>query len=282
MIGLDAAFPPNPDQWVADLRSVGAQVGFYYAWGPFVRYTPAHLQAAKQAGIQTMAIIVPGNVPGPVQPMLAVVSALGGSGDPIALDLESGSLPPPQWVLAAISAIRAAGHRAYRYGDQSVLQGYPTADADWVSHLPGTYIRKGFYQPIPRVPSGYWAWQYAVDVPINNSMYDVSVVDSLIGTEQEETDMFIFFAPNGTGYLVYSNGMVQGFPDDPDRQQVQAALGGRNAGTLTQGMTDDFLANDKAVRAALATQPAGSAPADLTALTAAVEALAKHLGVGTA
>lgn len=189
MIWVDAAFPPNPSQWVADMNAVGAEGGFYYAWGGFTHYTPAHLQAARLAGKHTAAIIVPGNDPGSVASMLDAVSALGGSGDPVVFDIETQSFPPPQWLATAISAARQAGHAVYRYGNWAVneLAKYPEADGDWVSHGPGLFVHDGrvvSYQPVPPVPVPAVAWQYIVDVRINGSEYDLSTaVPTFFGTK---------------------------------------------------------------------------------------------------
>jgi hypothetical protein len=177
-IALDAAYPPSPAEWVQDLDWAGAESAFYYAVGPFARYTPAHLEAARAAGKRLCAIIVPGSAPTSIHLMLAVVAALGGAGDPVVFDLETGSLPPALWLGDAISAAREAGHPPRRYGDMGVLAGYPAADGDWVSHGPGP-IRAG-WSPADGVPvlrSGLLGWQFAVQVTINGHQYDVSVCD---------------------------------------------------------------------------------------------------------
>lgn len=178
MVGklLDAAFPPAPDQLVADCRAVGADGCWAYAWGPFANYTPAHVQALHAAGLVAPAIWVPGNNPGDFGPMLAAAVALGC--DPVgAFDLETGSLPPATWVGDAIAQIRAAGWSPRRYGDQVLLVStYPRADGDWISHFGGNTppVRAGCTDP--QTVSGF-AWQGCVDAIVNGHEYDVSSVD---------------------------------------------------------------------------------------------------------
>jgi hypothetical protein len=173
---LDAAFPPPPDQLVADCGSVRADGCWAYAWGPFTNYTPAHAQALHAAGLVCPAIWVPGNRPGSFGRMLQAAVALGC--DPVgAFDIEAGSLPPAGWVADAITFVRAAGWSPRRYGDQVLLvSSYPAADGDWISHFEGNSPRVQAGCTDPVIVPGF-AWQGCVNTQINGHEYDVSSVD---------------------------------------------------------------------------------------------------------
>ena len=187
MLLLDILDPPAPDQLVADLRATGAGACGLYVLRRFGgggdagigTWTPAHVAALRADGIALLPIIVPGNNPLPsdVATALDVARALGVPVGAMDLDLEQFSLPPVAWVAAAIAELRAAGWRALRYGDEAVLAGYPPGDGDWVSHASGLIVRAGVLLPVPAIPPGYIAWQYAVEVNVNGRFYDASVFD---------------------------------------------------------------------------------------------------------
>ena len=172
LLALDAAFPPSPDQWVRDLQSVGADVGFVYVWGPFVNYTKAHVDAAQAAGIHVVPIIVPGNSP-PAPPLYAAAEPYGITSGLIAYDIEDGSLPGADWVRQAVDQSNAAGWSAGVYCDQQKREFY-SAGWWWLALWPLV----GTINPIPGgLPAETVAWQYTHDVNINGSQYDVSIVD---------------------------------------------------------------------------------------------------------
>lgn len=179
----DTLWPPAPDQLVADCRALGAAGCWVYAArrnaaGADIGiggWTPAHVVELHAAGLVAPAIIVPGSSWGDVGPMLDAADALG-CDPPTAFDLEAYSLPSWAWLQSAIAATRARGRRPLRYGDEAVLAGYPPADGDWWSHgaIP---VRAGSWKPVPALPDGLVADQYAVEVLINGHSYDVSVAD---------------------------------------------------------------------------------------------------------
>ncbi len=173
MLMLDCLDPPTPAELVADCQQVGAGAVARYWWRPMDvgGWTPAHEQALHSAGIQELYIVVPGNTPPDPSVTLAGLGAV-----PVAVDLETGSLPPASWVASWIASARAQGCRPLRYGDQPVLARYPPADGEWWSHgaIP---VRTGQLLPVPPLPAGLVADQYSVKVYINGHEYDASVVD---------------------------------------------------------------------------------------------------------
>jgi hypothetical protein len=184
VILLDALFPPSPDLLVSDCRAFGAAGCWVYAArrdaagadAGIGSWTPAHVDALHAAGMMAPAIIVPGDRPGDIAPMLDGVAALGC--DPVtAWDIETASLPPAAWLAAAIVATRSRGWLALRYGDAPILAAYPNGDGDWLSHRGDLVVRAGAVEPVPSVPNGLAAWQYVVDVAGPHAGYDASVID---------------------------------------------------------------------------------------------------------
>jgi len=182
VILLDALFPPDPGQLIADCQRHGAGGCWVYAArrdaagddAGIGSWTADRVQAMRGAGLHTPAIIVPGNHPGDAGAMLDGVLQLGL--EPIvAFDLEPTSLPPGDWLAGAIATTRARGWKALRYGDADVLAGYPGGDGDWLSHRSDLIVRSGSVLPVPALPSGSVAWQYVVEV--DGGQYDASVVD---------------------------------------------------------------------------------------------------------
>lgn len=173
MLMLDAAFPPSPQQWVADMNAVGADGGFVYVVGGILNYTPDHVSVARFAGKVVVPIVVPGNTPTTVQNVHDALASMLFSGGPVVVDLEPGSEPADEWVRMLRQFLDPLGYETDRYGTQSVLGSYSPEDGDWVA----SWLRTGQLNPIPQLPAGWHAWQFANDVVVNGNTYDASVVD---------------------------------------------------------------------------------------------------------
>jgi hypothetical protein len=169
---LDAAYPPSPKQWVADMDAVGAQGGAIYVYGSFLNYTKAHVDVARAAGKQVLPIIVPGNQP-PAPPLYAVAAPYGITSGPLAYDIEDGSFPAPEWVEQAVNESNAAGWSAGVYSSGAARQQYAFGWW-WEARWP---YGAGTWQPVPVLPTGQAGWQYAHDVVVNGSEYDISIFD---------------------------------------------------------------------------------------------------------
>src|SRR5215471_806312 len=173
MLLLDAAHPPPPNEWVADMDAVGAAGGFVYVIGPFLNYTPGHVSVARAAGKIVLPIIVPGNVPTSSSAVLAALATYGFTGGPVITDLERTSEPPDQWVVELRAFLNPLGYLVDRYGTPSELGKYSPEDDNWLA----MWQRTGVLNPVPVLPTGWNAWQFVNDVHINGSTYDVSVID---------------------------------------------------------------------------------------------------------
>ena len=246
---LDTLDPPAPDQLVADCRSVGAAGCWVYAarfdtGGANVgigTWTPAHVQALHTAGLVAPAIIVPGSQPGTVQPMLDAADALGC--DPqTAFDIETFSLPSPNWLTAAFAVTRLRSRRPLRYGDAAVLAGYPLADGDWWSH--GAIPVRAGWSPadgVPPLPPGLVADQFAVQVTINGHDYDVSVADSAVfGGMEEDMKAVVVIGPNGTQWVVLPSGHRFGVSSQEDLATLVATGQYVQGGNVSQAQLDQI------------------------------------------
>ncbi len=186
---LDALVVPSPQELVNDCRQVGAVVVGGYWWRPWPgsTWTPEHDAALGAAGIAVLKIVVPGNAPpDPLGILWGLNNAV------VAMDLETNSLPPPEWVSRFLYvATQINNLRPIRYGDLNVLAAYPALHGDWVSHglIP---VRAGAIEPIPELPQypGVVADQYAVEVTVNGHGYDASVINLGIFSIGQEDDMF--------------------------------------------------------------------------------------------
>jgi len=186
---VDALNPPDPDQLVADMRSVGARAVAMYllrrdATGKMMdtgTWTVQHVAAVQSSGRAVLPILVPGSAPGPNDMALAIqiASSAGIVKSAIAVDIEQFSFPAPQWLTDAVKLAHSAGWRVIRYGDVGPLGSYPVADGDWVSHGKITVTRNQI-APMPSLPSGVVADQYSVGCVVNGSEYDASVADTAI------------------------------------------------------------------------------------------------------
>lgn len=186
---LDALNPPNPAALVNDCRSVGAKAVALYvlrrnAVGGMLgvgTWTSAHVAACNDAGIATLPIIVPGSNPDAGDALHAIGAAkqYGVRTRAMVADIETLSFPSFAWVQSYGGSVRAAGWKALRYGDVGPLANYPALDGDWISHgkIP---VRDGVIFPMPALPSGCVADQYAVNCVINGHQYDASVIDSSV------------------------------------------------------------------------------------------------------
>lgn len=178
---LDAAFPPSPQQWVADMNAVGADGGFVYVYGPLTNYTSQHVATARGAGKVVLPIIVPGNSWPSFTTLLQALRGYGFAEGPVIIDLESGSLPPNTDLVSFAQFMLANGYRVDRYGNQSVLGTYSPENDDWIAD----WIRTGQLQPLPTLPVGWHSWQFVNDITVNGSQYDASIVsDEFIGADQ--------------------------------------------------------------------------------------------------
>jgi hypothetical protein len=250
MLLLDALYPPSPAQLVADCRAAGAAGCWVYAARFGVSggdlgiggWTPAHVAALHEDGKLAPAIIVPGDAPRAVQPMLDVADALGC--DPAtAFDIENFSFASPLWIGAAIDITRQRGRRPVRYGDTAVLGRYPTADGDWISHgfIP---VEAGSDVPVPPLPAGLVADQYAVEVVVNGTAYDVSVADpEFFGSVvvvaapavSEEVEMLLLRGPDGGVFLV--GGATSAWVPTPADEQALIDAGVKQV-QVSQGMIE--------------------------------------------
>lgn len=172
-LGLDAAYPPSPAQWVADMRSVGASVGFVYVVGGILRYSPLHVSVARQFGAVPVPIVVPGNMPPDYSAVLSSLRNYGFTAGAVVVDLEPGSEPSDSWVRGLATYLAQFGYVVDRYGTSSVLGRYAPENGDWVAQ----WQRRGVLNPIPQRPPGWLAWQFVDDITINGSVYDASVID---------------------------------------------------------------------------------------------------------
>src|SRR5215831_500205 len=186
---LDALNPPNATALLRDMRQVGAQAVAFYVFrrtADGVRigtgtWSPSHIVTVQSDGRRTLPIFVTGNVPqiGDVQACIELSVAMGSSARALVFDIETNSLPEPAWLANAIAIVRAAKWKAIRYGDVSVLAQYPIGDGDWISHG-RIVVRANQLFPIPALPDGVVGDQYTVDVQLNGSEYDGSIVSDVI------------------------------------------------------------------------------------------------------
>lgn len=170
---LDAAYPPSPSQWVADMNAVGASGGLVYVWGPILNYSVAHVAAARNAGKIVIPVVVPGNDGPAWQNVMSRLNLFGFIAGPVLYDFELNSEPTNAWWQAQAASVRASGFLADRYGTSGELGRYTPEDEDWIA----SWLRSGVLQPIPSLQPGRVAWQFVNDVSINGSQYDVSVMD---------------------------------------------------------------------------------------------------------
>lgn len=177
---LDAAYPPSPQQWIADMNAVNAGVGAIYIWSGFPNYSKAHVDAARAAGKFVLPIVVPGDIGPDPNTVLDVANQFGITSGPIAVDLETGSEPGNAWDQTFDSVARNRGFTPIEYGTPSQFGPwggqYTDSDSLWIA----TWIRTGIINPVPVLPPGRVAWQFVNDVTINNSQYDASVIDTSI------------------------------------------------------------------------------------------------------
>lgn len=176
-LALDAAYPPSPQQWVADMNAVGADGGFVYVYGPIVKYTLQHVTVARQSGKIVIPIIVPGNTWPTFGTLKSNLLRYGFQSGPVVVDLESSSLPPNAGLANFALYMQQNGYQLDRYGTQSVLGTYTPENEDWIAD----WIRTGQLGPLPTLPQGWQSWQFVNDVKINGSTYDASIVsDSFV------------------------------------------------------------------------------------------------------
>lgn len=183
---LDTLNPPSPDALLRDMMSVRADaVGIYVlrrdGFGNLMNtgtWTLEHVARVQAAGKRLLPIMVPGNNPQSLDASIAALhaTALGITTRIMVIDIEQFSFPPAQWVREAIGSLHVHGYKVLRYGDVAGLRSYPAADGDWISHglIP---VRAGSWLPVPLLPDGCVADQYAVQVTINGTGYDVSVAE---------------------------------------------------------------------------------------------------------
>lgn len=195
-IAVDAAYPPAPTDWVADIKSIGATAAFFYAVGPLANYSRDHITEAERNGIVTVPIIVPGNNPMDAQRQIQAVRVFGSSSHLIAYDTELNSEPPLAWLLGAFTVARAMGYSPGLYGDQAHLDRYSPAGPDW--RWLAAWVMTGKYQPVPMLTPGDPVHQYANDVPIGSAMYDVSVYDPALITLSDQRRKSLCYSSEGS------------------------------------------------------------------------------------
>lgn len=198
---LDAAYPPAPAQWIADLNSAGAQVGAVYVWGGGgLHYTPAHVQAALAAGKRVLAVCVPGASPPTLATILAACTALGIPPGPLAFDVAAGdnNFSDAAWLEAAI-----AGCGAWNGGVYAQVRLRATYPWGWFWEAAGPSL----------LSAGVSASQYEADTVINGSEYDVSVIDPSLWTSSL------------AAFVAQYSGQFTGFPGwSPSNQCTSVCL----------------------------------------------------------
>lgn len=282
---LDAAFPPSPQQWVADMNAVGADGGFVYVYGPFTNYTPQHVVMARQVGKVVLPIIVPGNTWPSFATLLMACQRYGFQSGPVVGDLEPGSLPPNTDMVNFAMFMQQRGYQFDRYGTQSILGAYAPEGEDWIAD----WIRQGQLLPLPPLPQGWQSWQFVDDVVINGSTYDASIVsDSFImGATQEIMDpkdpivqefryalaRVVYLLSNGKELAAsFDQAGTPAYTEQPDWPNWLAAqFNADQAATAA-------IVND--VKTAITNLQVP--PADLQPVTDSLAKLSAHLGVGTA
>ncbi len=278
LLMLDAAFPGTPDQVVADCVSVGATACAVYAYGPVTNWSAAHVSALLNATISPVPIIVPGDSPPAPSDTIAPAGSLGLAGGPLVLDLEPTSEPASAWVSDWIAAASSLGFSPRRYGNSSVLAGYPAAGGDWIA----AWIQTGAVDPIPTLPAdGRLAWQYVNNVTLaSGGLYDASIYDPA----------FLGGSSVATIDQVYDLAF-----------RVNKEVGYDDSGNITSGGVADVLiksshtveAGVKSLQTAVSQLPGGSVQLQpvldaiaalstkVDTVSAKVDALARHLGQGT-
>lgn len=217
-IGLDAAFPPPPAQWVSDIRSVGGSVGFVYVVGGILNYTPDHVTVARQFGCIPVPIVVPGNVPPDYATVLSALRRYGFVAGAVVVDLEPGSEPADSWARGLAVYLAQFGYVVDRYGTSSVLGHYAPENADWIAQ----WQRRGVLYPIPALPVGWMAWQFVDDIVVNGHTYDASVIDEAfvantsVGATGTDIGSYLRRMQNMDCKAVRKDGTVDRFVVTPD------------------------------------------------------------------
>lgn len=233
---LDALNPPSPSELVGDLARTGATAYAFYvlrrnASGGMMdngSVTPEHIRAVLNTGRRVLPIVVPGSAPASSDPALAIqrATAMGVPVGPIVVDLEQFSLPPAAFVVHMIAVCASQGWKLIRYGDVSVLTSYVSAAGDWVSHgfIP---VRAGAIFPMPALPKGCVADQYAVACNLGDATYDASVHDPDLLWQSVPQ-------PHDANLLVEDDEMLMISPVDDDGNQTGpgALVSGGSAWTI--------------------------------------------------
>src|SRR5579872_1818986 len=137
MLVLDALYPGTPSQLIANCKAVGAAGCLGYVWRPggIGGWTSAHFNSLKSAGLITCPIVVPaGDGSTPYATLIAAARNYGFTAGPLVFDMESPyNLPPQAWWNGAITAARAAGFKAIKYGNAGDVQAYANGDGWWRS-----------------------------------------------------------------------------------------------------------------------------------------------------
>lgn len=233
---LDALYPPDPDQLVRDLDSVGADGVAIYCWRPDGKggvdvgnWTPAYAPRLRRARKRLLGIVVPPPTGGDIGAMLDAVAAMGLlPGDPVSNDLEDPNLPPAGWEEAFDAEQARRGYPDLDYGTRSNLGRYVPDRENWLAD----WLLTGRLDPRPVLQPGQAARQFANSIPINGSEYDASIVDAsvfplpvsggvdmqpIICTSNSDGD------PHGKGaiYLLLAHPLSDGtwFPDPAGRKR---------------------------------------------------------------
>lgn len=246
---LDALNPPNPAALVNDCRSVGAKAVALYVFrrnanGGMLSagtWTAAHVQACNDAGIATLPIIVPGSRPtsADISTAIAIARQYGVRLVAMVADIETNSFPVSAWVSLFGLTVRAAGAKALRYGDVGPLASYPVLDGDWISHGK-IAVRDGVISPVPRLPAGVVADQYAVRCIVNGHEYDASVIDSSVfGASAVRSSVTMGGAMSFVEvYCPWIPGRVDTFLIEPFNRRIMRQFVGGGAGAEDNLPTD--------------------------------------------
>lgn len=278
---LDAAYPPPPDQWVADMNTAGADGGFVYVVGPILNYTADHVVVARASGKAVVPIVVPGNDTIPYDSIRAALEAYGFLAGMVVTDLERFSLPPVQWYAGFVQTLHWWNYLAVEYGTPTDTAPYDPGDDQWIA----TWIRTGVLDPIPSLPPGLDAFQFVNDVNVNGHLYDVSVVNDKFWTEEnlgmsvtvglDPTDATVKAIMDGAGES--RSELTLGFQTNPDGSKMGTTANylssqfDRIAQLIQQASTPAVDVN------ALATALAPLLPASVSADVIA-QAVVTHLG----
>jgi hypothetical protein len=169
MIVLDASRPVDAPTIIAAARSVGAEglAGYLRGWP---QWTAEVARAILDAGLGFLPIdLYQGQAP---RETVDIVMSWMLPPGPIALDVETGSMPSDDWQRRWVGWVQAHGYGSVDYGHGSTAVAY---DKRWTADYgPGT--GRTTVEPVIDIPAGFDALQYAHDIPLPGVSVDASNV----------------------------------------------------------------------------------------------------------